>query len=144
MSKTRPAGQAWKDDQGKPRLELIDSYAIEQLAWCLTFGAQKYDEHNWRKGIKLSRLLGALLRHTLAYMRGEDTDPESGLSHMAHAMCCVMFILGADRKRTDLDDRYKVVQHDTNSSHRHRDKTRLGDRKRSRKEFPVHQRHGAL
>ena len=95
-----------KHDGEKVRMDLLDPRAIDQLAQVLTFGAQKYEAHNWRHGISKSRLLGAALRHLFAYMGGQDHDPESGLSHVAHAMCCCMFLLGLDR-RTDLDDRWR-------------------------------------
>lgn len=95
-----------KFDSDKPRYDLIDPYAIDQLARVLTFGAKKYEAHNWRKGITKTRLIAAALRHTFAYLRGEDCDPETGLSHMAHAMCCCMFLLGLEH-RVDLDDRWK-------------------------------------
>lgn len=98
---------AEKFDANKPRMDLLDAHAIEQLANVLGFGAQKYSAHNWRAGLNQSRLIAALLRHAFAHSRGEDTDPESGLPHIAHAMCCCMFLLGlADR--ADLDDRYKA------------------------------------
>lgn len=97
---------AIKHDTGKPRMDLLDAHAIEQLAAVLTFGAGKYAPENWRKGISKSRLLAAALRHLFAYLRGEDNDPESGLSHVAHAMCCCMFLLGLEH-RADLDDRWK-------------------------------------
>lgn len=96
---------AIKFDQDKPRFDLLDPHAIIQLSKVLTFGARKYEAHNWRKGLSKCRLIAALLRHTFAYLKGEDTDPETGLSHIAHAMCCCMFILGLEH-RTDLDDRY--------------------------------------
>lgn len=95
-----------KYDTGKARMDLLDPYAIEQLAHVLGFGATKYAAHNWRKGISKSRLIAACLRHVFAYLGGQDTDPETGLSHMAHAMCCCMFLIGLEY-RTDLDDRYK-------------------------------------
>lgn len=101
-----PKAEGVKHDASKIRLELLDAYAIDQLGAVLTFGAHKYAAHNWRGGIHKMRLLGALLRHTMAYLNGEDKDPESGFSHIAHAMCCCMFILGLEH-RTDLDDRYK-------------------------------------
>lgn len=96
-----------KFDTDKPRMDLIDGEAMEELAKVLTFGAKKYAEHNWRKGITLSRLLAALLRHTFAMMRGEDTDEETGLPHAAHAMCCCMFLLWTMKHKPDMDDRYK-------------------------------------
>lgn len=96
-----------KFDQDKPMMDLLDSYAIEQLSAVLTFGAKKYASHNWRKGISYGRLIAAALRHLFAFLRGEDKDPESGLPHVAHAMCCCMFLLGMMNTRTDMDDRYK-------------------------------------
>ena len=103
--------QGIKFDAQKPRMDLLDGHAIEQLARVLTFGAQKYDAHNWRKGIGKSRLIAAALRHLFAYLRGEDRDPESGLSHVAHAMCCCMFLVGLEH-RPELDDRYKENKND--------------------------------
>lgn len=96
-----------KFDSGKPRTDLLSPIALIELSKVLEFGSRKYDAHNWRKGIQSSRLIGAALRHTLAYLGGEDTDSETGISHAAHAMCCFMFILELAVTRPDLDDRYK-------------------------------------
>ena len=96
-----------KFDEGKPRMDLIDSYAIEELSKVLSFGAEKYEEHNWRKGMKVSRLLAAGLRHIYSFMKGEDNDPETGLSHIAHAMCCMMFILWLVKAKPEYDDRFR-------------------------------------
>lgn len=100
---------AQKFDTDKPPMELLDAYALEELAKVLAFGKQKYAAENWRKGLSLSRLLGAMLRHVLAFMRGEDIDPETGLSHIAHAMCCCMFILWTAKFKPELDDRYHHI-----------------------------------
>ena len=96
-----------KLDAGKPPMELLDAYALEQVALVLEFGRRKYSTHNWRKGISYGRLAGAVLRHVFAFLRGEDLDPESGLSHIAHAMCCLMFLLGMTRTKPEMDDRWK-------------------------------------
>lgn len=95
-----------KRDNGKPPLSLVDRHAIEEIGRVLAFGAQKYAAHNWRRGIAYSRLLDAALRHLYAFADGEDNDPESGLSHIAHAGCCVVFLLGMIRRRPDVDDRW--------------------------------------
>lgn len=95
-----------KFDQDKPRMDLLDPTAMLELSKVLTFGASKYAAHNWRKGLSKTRLLAAALRHLFAYLGGQDKDPETGLSHAAHAMCCCMFILGLEH-RPDLDDRFK-------------------------------------
>lgn len=96
-----------KHDQDKVRVDLIDPLAIEGLAAVLTFGAKKYAANNWRGGISYSRLLGAMLRHTFAIMRGEYTDPESGLPHIDHVGCCWMFLSNMMKTRPDLNDLYK-------------------------------------
>lgn len=98
-----------KFDGEKPRMDLLDRYAMEQLAAVLTFGAKKYTSHNWRKGLQYSRLVAASMRHIQAFNDGEDNDPESGMSHVAHAMCCLMFLLGTIKHRPDMDDRWPTT-----------------------------------
>lgn len=95
-----------KHDQDKVRLELISSEALFQLGKVLTFGARKYSPHNWRKGISYSRILGAIMRHVVAYNAGETNDPETGLSHIAHAFTECMFLLEFEKTHPELDDRY--------------------------------------
>lgn len=97
-----------KFDSDKPRMDLLDSHAIEKLSEVLGFGACKYGANNWRKGIVYSRLIAAALRHIFAFSRGENNDPESGLPHVAHAMCCLMFILGMMNEKPEMDDRYAI------------------------------------
>ena len=94
-----------KFDLGKPRMDLLDPYAIEQLAKVLTFGANRYGDYNWQKGIKYSRILAAIGRHWFKYMSGESIDPESGLSHIAHIMCNCLFLLHFEKYQPTLDDR---------------------------------------
>jgi len=103
-----------KHDDGKPRMELLSPIALEEIAKVLTFGAKKYGDHNWRQGIKWTRILGALLRHVYAFLRGENEDSETGLSHMAHVGCCVLFLLDYEVNKREFDDRYKPVQYDEN------------------------------
>lgn len=74
-----------KYDQGKPKLHLIPPEFIISVGEVLTFGADKYGERNWENGIDYDRLMSACLRHIVAYQAGEELDPESGLSHLAHA-----------------------------------------------------------
>lgn len=101
------AEEGRKLDDGKPRTDLLDSDFLMSVASVLAFGASKYSPNNWRGGISYSRLLGAALRHTFAILKGEDTDPESGLPHTAHLGCCVMFLHWMMVHRKDLDDRFK-------------------------------------
>jgi hypothetical protein len=81
-----------KFDGQKTMHELVPSFAQEEYAKVLTFGANKYAPHNWEKGIKWSRIIGACKRHLLAIERGEDYDKETGLLHSAHLMCEAGFL----------------------------------------------------
>jgi len=101
------AGGGLKYDSNKPPMDLISRTFLVDLAKVLGFGATKYKRNNWREGIEQSRLIAAALRHITAYNEGEDTDPESGLSHIAHAACCLMFLSELSQTRPDLDDRWK-------------------------------------
>lgn len=96
-----------KFDNGKPRMSLLSKRWLWGVASVMTFGAVKYAAHNWRKGIEQSRLLDAALRHITAYMEGEDNDTESGLSHLYHASCCLMFLSELKETKPELDDRWK-------------------------------------
>ena len=96
-----------KHDDDKPRMALLSTYALTETSKVLNYGADKYGADNWRKGIAWRRLTGAALRHVLAFNDGEDNDPETGLSHLAHAMCMVMFALESTQTHRELDDRYK-------------------------------------
>jgi hypothetical protein len=95
-----------KFDTDKVMVELLPIESLEEIAKVMTFGAKKYNAENWRAGIKWKRVLGAAMRHLMAFMRGENKDPESGLSHLAHLGCCVMFLLWYEQHRNGFDDRY--------------------------------------
>ena len=107
MKEFAPTGTALKFDNNKLPLHLLSTEAMNQTAAVLAFGAEKYAAHNWRKGFVWSRPLSAAMRHITAFNAGEDKDPESGLSHLAHAACCIMFLLEFEKTRKELDDRYK-------------------------------------
>lgn len=96
-----------KFDDYKPRMDLIPGLAEMGVAEVLTYGANtKYGAHNWRKGLKFSRLYAATRRHLNAFMLGEDCCQESGLSHVDHAIADLMMLsefIKEDRK--ELDDR---------------------------------------
>lgn len=107
VHRERPSVEGKHFDEGKPRIDLVDTYAIEQLGHVLAFGAKKYGEHNWRGGILYLKLLGSALRHLFAFASGIDNDHESGLPHLAHAMCCCMMLLGTTKLHPEMDNRYK-------------------------------------
>jgi hypothetical protein len=83
-----------KFDKEKPDMYLLPPLATLEVGKVLTYGAEKYDPHNWRKLENLQeRYTSAAMRHILAHMAGEKNDEETGLSHLAHAMCCLLFKL---------------------------------------------------
>jgi hypothetical protein len=98
---------AIKHDQEKNRLDLLPIRPLEEIGKVLTHGAVKYTENNWRNGFKWSRLIGAAMRHLFSFARGEDNDPETGLSHLAHLGCCVLFLLEHKLSSLGEDDRWK-------------------------------------
>jgi len=97
---------AVKFDGDKIRMELLPTHALEEIGKVMTFGAKKYDDENWRGGMSWKRLVGAALRHLFAWSSGENTDPESGLSHLSHAACCLAFLITYEKTSTGTDDRY--------------------------------------
>ena len=96
---------AVKLDKDKIRTDLIPVLPLEQIARVLTYGAKKYSDRNWEKGFDFSRCYGAALRHLFSWWDGEDTDAESNLSHLAHAMCCLLFLQEYQLRHTGNDDR---------------------------------------
>lgn len=87
-----------KYDAGKLRMDLIDPQFTEGLAAVLTHGAAKYSADNWKACTEpFQRYYAALQRHLHLYARGEQRDAESGLSHLYHAACCLMFLAHFER-----------------------------------------------
>lgn len=101
------ATKAVKYDGDKPRMELLSPWVLKEVAKVMTFGAKKYDSHNWRKGFQWTRPVGASLRHIMAWLEGADIDPESDLPHLAHALCCLMFTLEHQLLNYGVDDRWR-------------------------------------
>lgn len=81
-----------KFDGDKIRPDLIPPSAINSLGEILAYGARKYNDRNWEKGLDYGRLYAATMRHLNAWFAGEDTDSESGMSHLSHALCCVAML----------------------------------------------------
>ncbi len=94
-----------KHDESKRRMDLIPVSLLNGLAKVLEFGAKKYGDNNWRKGLAWSRVYAALQRHLTDFWAGEDIDPESRLPHLYHAACNLAFLIEYFEKNKDLDDR---------------------------------------
>lgn len=99
-----------KNDKDKAPMNLLSTEALIQISRVMGAGAEKYSAHNWRGGLAWSRVIAASLRHITSFNDGEDLDPETGISHIAHAACGLMFLLDYLKSHPELDDRYKAVE----------------------------------
>jgi hypothetical protein len=87
-----------KDDKGKPRMDLLPARALLDIGAVLAYGAERYGAENWRLVENArERYLAAALRHVFRWKLGEAADPESGLSHLAHAATNLMFMLEVEK-----------------------------------------------
>lgn len=118
MEKVTAANPGIKFDEGKARIELIAPEFLFATAQVLTFGAQKYADRNWEKGMKWSRCFGAMMRHMWTWWGGKgpttksflfgEMDSETGFSHLWHAACCLMFLIAYEQRGSGEDDRFAV------------------------------------
>jgi hypothetical protein len=90
----KPIEPGHKDDQGKRRWHLLPFASLAEVVDVLEFGADKYGEGNWR-GVQdwRNRYFDALTRHVLAWVDGDHIDKQTGKSHLAHAICCLLFMM---------------------------------------------------
>ena len=94
-----------KFDQGKPDLSMISLEMVNLVARVRMFGAKKYSRGQWKKGFKVTRSCAAALRHTFQFLSGETNDPESGLSHLGHAICSLEHAVYDMQHHPENDDR---------------------------------------
>lgn len=102
-----------KDNIGKPRWDLLPMRAVGNMAEVLGYGAVKYAPGNWRLGLAWSDMMASAMRHLAAFQDGEEIDPETGLSHLAHAMCQVGFLEESRVSGYGQDDRFTSVSRET-------------------------------
>jgi hypothetical protein len=95
--KDEPSQMGMKFDKEKLRYDLLPPHALEETVKVLTFGAAKYKPNNWRYvDDAMDRYFAAAERHVWAWMKGEKNDPESGIHHLAHAICNLYFLYEHD------------------------------------------------
>lgn len=99
-----------KHDRDKADYSLIPLGALHEVVLVWTFGKRKYSAWNWALGFVFSRPLAAALRHIFAWAAGQDKDPETGLSHLAHAICCLSMLIEFQQSSTGTDDRFVRVR----------------------------------
>lgn len=77
---------------------------LRAVAAVLTYGAQKYKRDSWQTVPNAKeRYEDALDRHLNAWKSGEQRDEESGMLHLAHAACNVLFILWFEITENKID-----------------------------------------
>lgn len=96
------AGLGRKDDQGKLGFHLVPWDAMVEVVKVLDKGAEKYGPGNWAhvEGTRY-RYFAACMRHIIAWWGGEDIDPQWGLSHLAHAICSLLFLLALHKRKKE-------------------------------------------
>jgi hypothetical protein len=89
----------------KVQLNLNPPSAIVYMALGMEEG-QKYGPFNWRHNkVSASTYIAALQRHLLAWIDGENIDPESGKPHLAHMLANIAILVDATETKNLIDDR---------------------------------------
>ena len=92
-------GEGFKNDKDKLRYDLLPMGPVADVVRVLAYGARKYADWNWQKVPgRRSRYYAAAMRHIIAWWDGEKLDSESGLPHLAHAGCCILFLMWDDQQ----------------------------------------------
>lgn len=89
------------------RFDLLPMDALWQVTKVFGLGARKYAARNWERGYEWSKSVGAAQRHIALWQQGEDNDEETGLSHLAHAITNLLFLLAFSLRCVGTDDRAK-------------------------------------
>ena len=102
-------------NEGKPKWSLVPQSSLIPMVRVLEFGAKKYGDYNWTKGLSIRETCESLKRHLDAFMEGEDIDTESKLSHIGHIQANSMFLSFMLSNRPDLDDRIILPKYEKES-----------------------------
>ncbi len=90
-----------KADSGKLQWSLLPFEELKDVVRVLMLGAKKYTPDNWKKCDDVTRYKDALMRHVISYVSGDETDEESQLSHLAHAVCNCLFLMYFDNTKKE-------------------------------------------
>lgn len=90
----------------KPSPAFIPPVAILEEAVVMALGASKYGPFNWNEfPVDASTYYSAAMRHLMSWFTGENIDPESGASHLAHARACLAILIDSQVGGTLIDNR---------------------------------------
>jgi len=96
--------------QKPQQMSAIDPHAIMRVAEVAGFGAEKYSKLNYMRGFDWSLAYDAAQRHLHEFWKGVDTDPESGLPHLAHAAWQCLALISFLERGLGTDDRYTSTE----------------------------------
>lgn len=109
-----PSRQGQKFDQGKLDWALLPIEPTEDIIRVLMHGAKLYGRENWKEVENgKQRYWNAAMRHLTEHRKGVLLDPETGLSHLSHAGCNILFLLYlelGDGQETTQEERSEPVQ----------------------------------
>ena len=109
-------GDEAKFDGDKPMWDLLPMREVGQTVQILTYGANKYSRDGWKSVPDAkNRYFAALMRHLTAWKSGEILDPESGLPHIDHAACNILFLQWFDNGGSPMRD--SPCQTDSSTNH---------------------------
>lgn len=94
-----------KHDTAKDPWHLAPWDSFRAIVKVLAFGATKYSARNWEAGMDWSRCYSATIRHLTAWWNREGPDAETGMSHLWHAGCCIVFLIAYEARGVGKDDR---------------------------------------
>jgi hypothetical protein len=90
----------------KPSPQFIPPVAIIEESVVMALGAAKYGAYNWiNDPVDATTYYSAAMRHLMSWFAGDDMDPESGVSHLAHVRACCAILMDAGRAGSLIDDR---------------------------------------
>lgn len=125
-----------KFDKFKNRLDLLPTDALREIALAFTYGAHKYEDRNWERGVNHSQLYRATLNHLMAWHERDEFDDETSLPHLAHAGACILMLLSIHLRGAGNDDRPsqpdRRLDSNTSIAELHRAAERARDEQRTR------------
>jgi hypothetical protein len=127
-----------KFDMGKTDWSLLPWDEVEQVVKVLGFGAKRYGIDDWKFFVSKShhelRYFSAAIRHLHAWRTGKKNDDETGFSHLAHAVCCTLFILWKEGHQRPSDSPRSKESKKHHREYRCSSQVNLGHKKMIRKD----------
>ena len=90
----------------KAPMSTVPAAVLAEVGVAMLEGACKYGRSNFRiAGVRASVYYDATMRHLMSWWEGEDTDPDSGMSHITKAITSLVVLRDAMIQDMCTDDR---------------------------------------